>query len=430
MQKEQVCQLIASALLALFMQLGPGQSTGHAQVFIPTAGNSWVIDNGLQTTENIGEAGIRFDRDFAKTFRTFFYAEKTGVIQLGIRGKTIGGNARVKIAMGAQEKIVELTSEALTILWAGDFTIERHGYQQVDFTGLDREGTVEISDVVVAGQPTESGFHFMKDEFYWGRRGPSVHLRYLVPEEEKEVTYFYNEITVPEGEDVMGSYFMANGFRQGYFGIQVNSDEERRILFSVWSPFQTDNPHEIPEEQRIRLIRKGAGVHTGEFGNEGSGGQSYKRFMWKTETTYGFLLKGIPGDDNSTLFTAWFFDPEAGDWALIASFSRPKTKTYLTGLHSFLENFIPQTGLFDRKVFYTNQWIVNADGNWTELNHAAFSADATARKNARLDYTGGTLNEAFYLKNCGFVNEKSTIGTQFIRQSNNQRPQIDLNTLP
>ena len=75
--------------------------------------------------------------------------------------------------------------------------------------------------------------------------------------------------------------------REGYFGIQVNSATERRILFSVWSPFSTDNPKEIPDDKKIKLLRKGKDVHTGEFGNEGSGGQSYLRYQWKTGTTSG-----------------------------------------------------------------------------------------------------------------------------------------------
>ncbi len=62
---------------------------------------------------------------------------------------------------------------------------------------------------------------------------------------------------------MIGSYFMANGFGQGYFGIQVNSASERRILFSVWSPFSTNNPREIPDDQRITLLKKGEPVHAG-----------------------------------------------------------------------------------------------------------------------------------------------------------------------
>ena len=52
-------------------------------------------------------------------------------------------------------------------------------------------------------------------------------------------------MTIPKNNDVVGSYFMANGFAEGYFGIQVNSETERRILFSVWSPYKTDDPNSI-----------------------------------------------------------------------------------------------------------------------------------------------------------------------------------------
>ena len=155
-----------------------------------------------------------------------------------------------------------------------------------------------------------------------------------MPDSLKEkVEYFYNEIRVPKGQDVIGSYFQADGFSYGYFGMQVNSATERRILFSVWSPFQTDNPNEIPEEDKIILIKKGASVYTGEFGNEGSGGQSYMRFNWKPETNYAFLLKAAPdAATERTIFTAYFKEVNTDEWSLIASFSRPKTNTYLKQL--------------------------------------------------------------------------------------------------
>ena len=54
---------------------------------------------------------------------------------------------------------------------------------------------------------------------------------------------------------------MANGFGEGYFGMQVNGPSERRVLFSIWSPFRTDNPREIPADQRIVALGKGNGVH-------------------------------------------------------------------------------------------------------------------------------------------------------------------------
>lgn len=109
---------------------------------------------------------------------------------------------------------------------------------------------------------------------------------------------------------MIGTYFMANGFAEGYFGIQVNSEKERRILFSVWSPFHTDDPKSIPDDQKILLLKKGEGVYTGEFGNEGSGGQSFLRYNWQAETTYKFLLKGEPDGKGNTVYSAWFFAPE------------------------------------------------------------------------------------------------------------------------
>jgi len=30
------------------------------------------------------------------------------------------------------------------------------------------------------------------------------------------------------------------------------------------------------------MPKKGKDVYTGEFGNEGSGGQSYRKYMWKS----------------------------------------------------------------------------------------------------------------------------------------------------
>src|SRR5690606_16285439 len=168
--------------------------------------------------------------------------------------------------------------------------------------------------------------------FHWGRRGPSVHMNYRLPDN-IDAEWFYNEVTVPEGEDVEGSYFMANGFGEGYFGIQVNSPSERRVLFSVWSPFATDDPKSIPEDQKIKLLKKGTDVYTGEFGNEGSGGQSILRYNWKAGMEQKFLLHVVPDDSTHTIYTAYFFDHDKNNWKLIASFRRPKLATYLKRPH-------------------------------------------------------------------------------------------------
>ena len=116
-------------------------------------------------------------------------------------------------------------------------------------------------------------------------------------------------------------------------------------------------------------------------------------------------------------------------WELIASFRRPKTNNYLKNLYSFLENFMPETGPLTRKGYYSNQWIRDSKGNWIELTNVKFTADATARKEARLDYSGGIENGVFFLRNCGFFNDKTDMDLVFSRPKTNRQPEIDFSHL-
>ena len=158
----------------------------------------------------------------------------------------------------------------------GPSYISTYNIKDTGYVGLTLSGR-EVETITLTGAATRDATFVPNNEgdfFYWGRRGPSVHLNYPLPEG-TNAEWFYNEVFVPSGYDIQGSYFMAGGFSQGYFGMQVNSPTERHILFSVWSPFSTDDPKKIPDSQKIELVAKGPSVHAGEFGNEGSGGQSY-----------------------------------------------------------------------------------------------------------------------------------------------------------
>jgi hypothetical protein len=178
------------------------------------------------------------------------------------------------------------------------------------------------------------------------------------------------------------------------------------------------------------MLRAGDGVITGEFGTEGSGGQSYLPYMWQAGQTYKFLVSAAPVENDSTVYTAYFFAPEKGTWSLIASFRRPKTQEYLAGEYSFLENFEPSAGQFTRQALYGNQWVRTVNGQWLEVTSALFSYDNTADQKWRLDYQGGVQDGQFYLKNCGFFSEFSTYGTILNRPVLGVEPDVDLGTLP
>ena len=389
------------------------------------------MKNGSFTSsELITPDGVRNWTNPNHTIRTFFYIEEAGKVALGVRAKVVSGVSRIRVTYQGKSQDITLNGSSLKDTYVGDFQADKPGYYFVDIAGLEKSGAVyaDVSDILLGGVNIRET-KYVKDDFYFGRRGPSVHLNFELPDGVNQVEWFYSELTIPVNEDVMGSYFMANGFGEGYFGIQVNSPTERRILFSVWSPYQTDNPGDVPEDYKIKLLKKGNGVTSGEFGNEGSGGQSYKVFNWKAGVNYGFLVGAKPRGNGSTDYTAYFHDPEKGTWSLIAQFRRPKTETYLKHLYSFLENFLPETGVLARKGLYKNQWAYDANG-WHELTKITFTADNTARKLYRLDYSGGTDGDGFYLKNCGFTNDdKVFMNSRFERNRLGVAPRIDFTLL-
>lgn len=413
------------------------QPTPNMGLKIPTEGNSWFFMQPGTQSEQVMNPGSTSWTNPQLVHRTFFRLQKAGEVHIGFNGRVESGSSVVKATFAGETVELEISALSFEEHYIGTFEIPEPGYYHLDIQGVSKESLdfAVISDVLLGGSAASGTVHYInEDYFYWGRRGPSVHLGYEVPAQASDVHYFYNEVTVPQGSDVIGSYYMANGFGQGYFGYQVNSETERRMLFSVWSPYETDNPDEIPEDQRIELLRKGNDVIVNDFGNEGSGGQSYLKYNWEAGKTYRFLLKGEPSSQapGKTDYTAWFAPAEDGEWLLIASWRRPITTTYLTNIYSFLENFDTRTGPLAREAYYDNQWILDTSGNWHELTRARFTADATARDKARLDYAGGLADadNGFFLKNCGFFNETTPIDSWFTRPGTGQQPDIDLELLP
>ena len=405
-------------------------------VTLPAGPNSWVFDAaGTCLPSRIAaNDGIKNWSDAGLRIRTYFWVGAAGSLDLRLNASVASGTSRIRCSVGKEVKEITLSNTAPGVTPVGSFKVAQPGYQVLEMQGRSKSAATfaEITALSLSGAACAGEVHFIKDDFHFGRRGPSVHLGYRLPKEARDLCWYYSEVSIPVGQDAIGTYCMANGFGEGYSGMQVNSASERRILFSVWSPFHTNDPKAIPESERIVLLKKGKEVHAQAFGGEGSGGQSYLVYPWKAGNVYRFLLHGEPAGDGTTVYTAYFYPPEKGQWLLLASFRRPKTNTYLTRWHSFLENFSPDTGAITREANYGNPWARNKAGRWFEAKEAVFTADATARKEARLDYTGGATDDGrFFLRNCGFFNERCEPGTVIIRASSAlQAPAIDFDKLP
>lgn len=394
------------------------------QLVIGATGNGYVTSrhDGAQ----ISRDGISRWTNPETVISLYFYLHQPTTADLSLYAK---GHSEIKVTYGKTSFNVSLNSDDYTVVPVGRINVKHPGYVRIDLQGISRRGDVfgDVKDLIVDNVTGES--NYVKDfSDYWGRRGPSVHMAYKLPEGDTE--WFYNEVTVPKEGETMHSYYMAAGFGEGYFGMQYNSPTERRILFSVWSPFDTQDPRAIPEDQRIQLLRRGKDVHIGEFGNEGSGGQSYLKYPWKAGQTYKFLMQVHPDGNGNTIYTAYFYATDEKEWRLIASFLRPQTNTWYTHAHSFLENFNPEQGYLSRQVYFGNQWARSKDGKWTRVTDGTFTHDATARAGVRLDYQGGNAkNNRFYLKMGGFFDESVPMGTKFHCKPTGKAPEINWNAL-
>lgn len=392
---------------------------------IRLSGNAYVTQNraGAQITDK----GLTHWTASTSVISVYFYAHQPEKLQLALKAR---GQSTLRISCGKKEFRVKLHSDELTHVPVGTLKLPGNSYTRIDIQGLQKSGDTFGEITALLTSSTKGKLSYVTDfSDYWGRRGPSVHMAYTLPEQDTE--WFYTEIRVPKEGETMHSYYMAAGFGEGYFGMQFNSPTERRILFSVWSPFDTQDPKLIPESDRIKMLRRGKDVHIGEFGNEGSGGQSYMLYNWKADETYKFLMHIRPDGKGSTVYTAYFFATEENRWRLVASFLRPQTNTWYRNAHSFLENFNPEQGYLQRQVAFSNQWACGTDGVWRRVTEGTFTHDATASAGVRLDFQGGLVpdNSAFYLKMGGFFNTSTPLRTKFSRTTEGEMPQIDFDGL-
>jgi hypothetical protein len=406
-----------------------------AEWTVPLGGNAYVVESPAGSGDGLERGGrvVRW-RDPATVIALFFHVDRPARVDLALAGMAPG--VEISATVAGRTAAGSVAGDATAF---GAFDVPGPGYVRVDLARRGAAGDAVTPAPALMVRSDTADLHVvavMTDKdgmYYWGRRGPSVHLGYTVPAD-TPLEFASSEITVPEGEDPLGSYFMANGFGEGYFGIQVNSATERRVLFSVWSPFSTDDPAAIPESDRVETLASGPGVRVGAFGGEGSGGQSFLVFPWRAGTTYRFLTRVTPDGKGSTVYASWFAEAApgaAGEWRLIARFRRPRTDKHLTGFHSFLENFADTTGHVGRRARYANQWVRDTAGRWHRVTEARFTGDATAGGGHRLDYAGGVEGPGYFLRNCGFFADRVPLNQSFrLVGEAGEAPRIDIEQLP
>jgi hypothetical protein len=402
---------LVTTLLAIF----GFHSSVHAELSVPAS--TAYTEPDFRGVEISKEKNITGWKDKNQQVLWFGEIKTPGKLSAVIKARGDDGH-RLRLTVAGQSHEATMKKGEAQF---GEFEIAKPGYVRFELEsrgGADSKGVI---DALVLDGPATKDAHFNLDP---RRNAASVHLFYPTPADTK-VAMFYNEVTAVE--DPVATYYMACGFTRGYFGMQVNSPKERRIIFSVWDAGAGQNAKDrtnVSKDDQTQLLAKGTGVEASVFGNEGTGGHSHLVYPWKTGETQKFVVAVKP-EGTHTTYSGYWFHPEKKEWMLIASFRAPKDGQYLRGIYSFSENFGGQNGHLRRKALYGPQWIADAEGKWTELTTATFSCDGTGKAN-RLDRFMGVENGKFFLSQGGFVEGFTKFGEPFQRPATNEPPSLKL----
>ncbi len=240
----------------------------------------------------------------------------------------------------------------------------------------------------------------------------SVHLAYQAPPAAAALVRMKVDQSTP------GSYFMACGWNEGYFGIQELPGGRKVAIFSVWDS-KEDDPRRTPQDQRVQTLYRHPDVRVGRFGGEGSGGQSFYPLDWKIGDEIQFLVAAFPMGDR-TAYAGYLQPPGTHAWIHLVTFSTPSRNHDLRGVHSFVEDFLrnrTSTGI-RRSARMGPVWIRQADGAWQEVKAAMFTADDN--QSANID--AGVAENSFYLATGGDTRNTGVPLWQMVRLTGSHPP--------
>ena len=168
-------------VLLLIPIIGFTQPNDSIKLTILVGGNTWTIDGGKVTN-----AGVTDWVSTKTVLKTYVYLSQKGTLDLSLNMNP-GGKNKLKVTIQGISK--ELVAEGLQekSFYVGQWEHIQQGYVLIEVQGISRSGINfgTLSSFGISGTSVHSETAYVKDNndnyFYWGRRGPSVHLKYTMP---------------------------------------------------------------------------------------------------------------------------------------------------------------------------------------------------------------------------------------------------------
>lgn len=201
---------------------------------IPFGGNGFITagdDESAPDRTRITPCGIATWSSINSTISLYFHSQYPGRVLIALRLSVPKGSSIINFSLlhydektkdfkrddETRELRIQGTEDHLEN--CGIFVIPVAGYMKMDIRGVTKTGptfaavthAVLISEGDSLLEDTYLRFVDEPGDFYFGRRGPSVHLAYHL-DDHTNTEYFYNEVQVPRDQDVVGAYFCAMGF--------------------------------------------------------------------------------------------------------------------------------------------------------------------------------------------------------------------------
>ena len=86
---------------------------------------------------------------------------------------TNSNNSSVKATLNGKSEEVRISTVDFSSTHVDTFKIDKPGYHFIELQGVRKNGDHfgEVSEIVIEGEATKGNIYYVKEYFYWGRRG-------------------------------------------------------------------------------------------------------------------------------------------------------------------------------------------------------------------------------------------------------------------